>query len=46
MTQDEWLRVLLAMGLLAAMFAFPIISLAVDARRKRRRAIEQEDASG
>lgn len=36
MRSEEWMRVLLAMGLLAAMFVFPIVSIALDERRKRR----------
>lgn len=35
-----WMRVLLMLGLLAAMFGFPIISLSLDARRARRTEIE------
>lgn len=35
-----WLRVMLMLGLLAAMFGFPIITLTLDVRRARRREIE------
>jgi len=36
MSGQEWIRVLLAMGLLAAMFVFPILMIWRDERRKRR----------
>jgi hypothetical protein len=35
-----WLRVILMLGLLAAMFGFPVITLTLDARRARCREIE------
>ena len=43
MSGDEWMRLMLAVGLLGALFAFPAISLALDERRKRRRGEEPPD---
>lgn len=36
MTGEEWMRVLFAMAILAALFAFPIAMIWRDERRKRR----------
>jgi hypothetical protein len=36
MSGQEWLRLMLAMGLLAALFVFPIVTIWMDERRKRR----------
>jgi uncharacterized membrane protein len=45
-TAEEWTRVLFAMGILTAMFVFPIVTIWHDERRKRRRhAQESEKAS-
>lgn len=35
MTRGEWIQVMAGMGLLIAMFAFPVISIWLDERRKR-----------
>jgi hypothetical protein len=35
-TAEEWGRLMLAMGLLAVLFAFPVITIWRDERRKRR----------
>ncbi|HKF31331.1 MAG TPA: hypothetical protein VKB37_03060 [Jatrophihabitantaceae bacterium] len=46
MTAEEWMRVLLAMGILTAMFVFPIVMIWRDERRKRRsQAHESEEVS-
>jgi hypothetical protein len=36
-----WMRVLMMLGLLTVMFGFPIVTLTLDARRGRRRGIEE-----
>lgn len=36
MSGEEWLRLLLAVGLLAALFVFAIVTIWLDERRKRR----------
>ena len=41
MTAEEWMRILLAMGILAAMFVFPIVMIWRDERRKRRGQAEE-----
>jgi hypothetical protein len=43
MSAEEWGRVMIAMALLAALFAFPIISIWRDERRKRQEADEATD---
>lgn len=43
MTAEEWGRLLIAMALLAALFAFPIITIWRDERRKRQ---ELDDRTG
>jgi hypothetical protein len=40
MTAEEWGRLMLAMAILGALFAFPIISIWHDERRKRRDSAE------
>lgn len=40
MTGEEWTRILLALGILSAMFVFPIVTLWRDERRKRRQEAE------
>jgi hypothetical protein len=44
-TAEEWTRILLAMGILAAMFGFPIVMIWRDERRKRRRNAEVREES-
>lgn len=38
MRAGEWLQLMTGLGILAAMFAFPVITLWLDARRERRAA--------
>jgi len=35
-TAEEWMRILFAMGILSAMFGFPIVTIWRSERRKRR----------
>jgi preprotein translocase subunit YajC len=44
-TAEEWTRILLAMGILAAMFGFPIVMIWRDERRKRQRNAEVREES-
>ncbi|MGX7678937.1 hypothetical protein ACSMXN_08560 [Jatrophihabitans sp. DSM 45814] len=45
MTDQElpWLKMMLMLGILAALFAFPIISISMDERRKRRARASKSD---
>lgn len=36
MTSGEWVQIMAGVGLLVALFAFPVISIWLDERRKRR----------
>ena len=45
MTAEEWMRILLAMGILTAMFVFPIVTIWHNERRKRREAQDREGSS-
>ncbi len=43
MTSGEWIQVMAGMGLLIAMFAFPVISIWLDERSKRRATHDPPD---
>lgn len=45
MSAEEWMRILLAMGILTAMFVFPIVTIWHNERRKRREAQDREATS-
>jgi hypothetical protein len=42
---DEWLRLGYAMAILTALYAFPVISIWLDERRKHRHAADRHEVS-
>lgn len=45
MRADEWLRLGYAMAILTALYAFPVISIWLDERRKHRHAADRHEVS-
>jgi hypothetical protein len=45
-TGEEWMRIVFAMAILAALFAFPVVMIWRDERRKRRSHSQKSGEAG